>query len=238
MLEIMQVHVSYGHVNAVRGFTASVKPGRITLVLGPNGAGKTTSLRAIMGLIPAKSGAITFSGKQMLGLPVHRMVRAGVALVPEGRRVFASLTVEENLRIGAYVSSASAASETLAQVFEMFPILERRRGGAAGLLSGGEQQMLAFGRALMSRPSVILLDEPSMGLAPVIVDQVLATVRQIADLGLGVLMVEQNADAGLHVADDVIVMTRGEVVYSGPTADANAHASVVRALLGEAALTD
>jgi branched-chain amino acid transport system ATP-binding protein len=159
-------------------------------------------------------------------------------LVPEGRRVFAPLTVEENLVLGGYTAKRDAADEVLARVYEMFPILEQRRAGQAGLLSGGEQQMLAFGRALMSSPRAIMLDEPSMGLAPTMVESVLGAVRDMAETGIAVLLVEQNADMGLEIADDVVAMARGEVVFSGPAAQARSNASVLRAFLGEAALVD
>jgi branched-chain amino acid transport system ATP-binding protein len=216
MLEITDLHVSYGRVEAVRGFSATVRPGRITLVLGANGAGKTTSLRAISGLLPAVSGSVRLKDREVLGRPAHRLVGAGLVMVPEGRRIFAPLTVEENLRIGGYRAPRSSIAVNLDRVYGLFPVLKDRRTGAAGLLSGGEQQMLAFGRALMSTPDVMLLDEPSMGLAPVVVDTIIASVREIADAGIGVLMVEQNADTSLEVADDVVVVSRGEVTYSGP----------------------
>jgi branched-chain amino acid transport system ATP-binding protein len=216
MLEITDLHVSYGRVEAVRGFSATVRPGRITLVLGANGAGKTTSLRAISGLLPAVSGSVRLKDREVLGRPAHRLVGAGLVMVPEGRRIFAPLTVEENLRIGGYRAPRSSIAVNLDRVYGLFPILKDRRSGTAGLLSGGEQQMLAFGRALMSTPDVMLLDEPSMGLAPVVVDTIIASVREIADSGIGVLMVEQNADTSLEVADDVVVVSRGEVTYSGP----------------------
>jgi len=238
MLEITDLHVSYGRVEAVRGFAARVDAKRITLVLGANGAGKTTSLRTIAGLVRANRGSVKLKGREVLGEPAYRLVRGGMVLVPEGRKIFAPLTVEENLRIGAYASGAGGVQRDLERIYEMFPILRDRRAGAAGLLSGGEQQMLAFGRALMSNPDVILLDEPSMGLAPVMVDQVIGTVRTIADSGIGVLMVEQNADAGLAVADEVVVVSRGEVTYAGPADAVSSRASVVRALLGEASLED
>jgi branched-chain amino acid transport system ATP-binding protein len=164
------------------------------------------------------------------------MVRKGIVLVPEGRRVFAPLTVRENLRLGAYTAPGDRAEANLERVHEMFPILKERGSGAAGLLSGGEQQMLAFGRALMSQPRIMLLDEPSMGLAPALVDAVAAQVRRMADSGIGILMVEQNAEVGLEVADEVVVVARGEVGYSGPASTARSHASVLRAFLGEAAL--
>jgi branched-chain amino acid transport system ATP-binding protein len=236
MLEIDDLHVNYAHVEAVRGVGLTVQPGKVTLVLGANGAGKTTTLKAVAGLQPPHRGTVTLDGGDLTGLAPHAIVRRGVALVPEGRKVFAPLTVAENLRLGGYTAAKNQYDETLARVYEMFPILSERRGGAAGLLSGGEQQMLAFGRALMSQPKVMLMDEPSMGLAPVVVDTVLQKVRAMADSGLGILMVEQNAEAGLDVADEVVAVARGEVVYSGPAAEARNHADVLRAFLGEAAL--
>jgi branched-chain amino acid transport system ATP-binding protein len=238
MLEISDLHVNYAHVEAVRGVSVTVQPGKITLVLGPNGAGKTTTLKAIAGLHPPSSGTVTLEGTDITGLAPHAIVRRGVALVPEGRRVFAPLTVAENLRLGAYTASKTQFDDTLARVHEMFPILRERSDGAAGLLSGGEQQMLAFGRALMSQPKFMLMDEPSMGLAPVVVDTVLEKVRAMADAGIGILMVEQNAEAGLDVADEVVAVARGEVVYSGAAKEARSHASVLRAFLGEAALAE
>jgi branched-chain amino acid transport system ATP-binding protein len=238
MLEISDLHVNYAHVEAVRGVNVSVQPGRITLVLGPNGAGKTTTLKAVAGLQPPASGTVTLDGANITGLAPHAIVRRGVALVPEGRRVFGPLTIAENLRLGGYTASRAEFDDTLARVYEMFPVLNERREGAAALLSGGEQQMLAFGRALMSQPKVMLLDEPSMGLAPVVVDTVLQKVRAMADAGIGILMVEQNAEAGLQFADEVVAVTRGEVVYSGAATEARNHASVLRAFLGEAALAE
>ena len=238
MLEIDDLHVSYAHVEAVRGVSLSVHPGKITLVLGPNGAGKSTTLKAVAGLEPPVSGTVTLDGQDITGFAPHAIVRRGVALVPEGRRVFGPLTVAENLRLGGYTASKSQFDDTLARVYDMFPILRERSEGAAALLSGGEQQMLAFGRALMSQPKVMLMDEPSMGLAPVVVDTVLERVRAMADAGIGILMVEQNAEAGLDVADQVVAVTRGEVVYTGAAKEARSHASVLRAFLGEAALAE
>lgn len=238
MLEIEDLHVSYGPVHAVRGVSAAVEAGRITLVLGANGAGKSTSLRAVCGLHPARAGSVRLDGRQLLGRRPHRIVRAGVTLVPEGRRIFAPLTVAENLRIGGYTAPRSRVNTLADEVYERFPILAERRHTAAGLLSGGEQQMLAFGRALMARPRVMLLDEPSMGLAPGMVETVLSGVRSIADAGIGVLMVEQNADAGMAVADSVVVLARGEVVRSGGAQELRRDAAVVHALLGESALAE
>ncbi|MER6975807.1 ABC transporter ATP-binding protein [Streptomyces carpinensis] len=237
MLEIRDLHVSYGKVEAVRGVSASAAPGRITLVLGANGAGKSTTLRTVAGLVPAVSGEVVLDGKVITGRPGHTIVRDGLVLVPEGRRVFAPLTVEENLLLGGYVAPRAKSAETLDRVYEMFPILAQRRRGAAGLLSGGEQQMLAFGRALMSSPRVMLMDEPSMGLAPAMVESVFGAVREIADAGIALLVVEQNAELGLEIADDVVVVARGEVVFSGEAEQARSDASVVRAFLGEAALS-
>ncbi|HJX42642.1 MAG TPA: ABC transporter ATP-binding protein [Geodermatophilus sp.] len=237
MLEIADLHVRYATAEAVRGVTLSATPGRVTLVLGANGAGKTSTLRAAAGLVKAHAGTVLLDGRDVTGLAPHRIVRAGMVLVPEGRRVFAPLTVEENLVLGGYTASRERSREVLDRVFAMFPILRERRSGPAGLLSGGEQQMLAFGRALMSSPRVIMLDEPSMGLAPTMVESVLEAVRAMADEGLSVLLVEQNAEMGLEVADEVVAMARGEVVFTGPAAQARSNASVLRAFLGEAALT-
>jgi branched-chain amino acid transport system ATP-binding protein len=235
MLEIQDLHAGYGKISAVRGISLSVRPGSVTLVLGANGAGKTTTLRTVAGLHPPESGEVLLDGSRITGLAAHKVVRRGVVLVPEGRRVFAPLTVQENLRLGAY-TAAGKATANMERVYEMFPILRERRSGAAGLLSGGEQQMLAFGRALMSDPRIMLLDEPSMGLAPALVESVAAQVRSMADSGIGILMVEQNAEVGLEVADEVVVVARGEVGYSGPASTARSHASVLRAFLGEVAL--
>ena len=234
MLEVNDLNVSYGAVNAVQGVTLRADVGKVTLLLGANGAGKTTSLRAIAGYHKPKCGSVLVDGVDLKGSRAHKMVRHGLVLVPEGRRVFSTLTVEENLRIGGYRATRAQADQTIAEVYEQFPILADRRRSQAGLLSGGEQQMLAFGRAVMSQPKVILMDEPSMGLAPTMVDSVMAKVREIADRGIAVLIVEQNADAGLRIADDVSVITRGKTVWTGAAADADKAA--VHAVLGESAL--
>jgi len=238
VLDIRELHVSCGKVDAVRGVSLSATKGQVTLVLGANGAGKTTTLRAVAGAHPPKSGTVTLDGTNITGAPAHRVVRAGMVLVPEGRKIFGPLTVQENLRMGAYAAPRGKLDAALDRVFTMFPVLAERRAGAAGLLSGGEQQMLAFGRALMAQPKIILLDEPSMGLAPTMVETVLGSVRTMADAGIGILMVEQNAEAGLDVADEVAAMSRGEVVFSGPAEAARTHSSVLRAFLGEAALAE
>jgi branched-chain amino acid transport system ATP-binding protein len=236
MLEVENLHVSYGKVDAVRGVDVNVAAARVTLMLGANGAGKSTTLRAIAGLHRPRSGRVVLDGEIVTGLPAHRLVGKGMVLIPEGRRIFAPLSVEENLRLGAYTAGRDSYGHRLDQVYELFPILRERRRGPAGLLSGGEQQMLAFGRGLMSGPTAILMDEPSMGLSPALVDSVLACVRLIADSGIAVLVVEQNADIGLEIADDVVVLARGEVVFSGPASLARSHSSIVRAFLGESIL--
>jgi branched-chain amino acid transport system ATP-binding protein len=238
VLQIDDLHVRYATAEAVRGVSVSATPGRITLVLGANGAGKSSTLRAAAGLVKPYAGRVTLEGRDVTGLAPHKIVRNGMVLVPEGRRVFAPLTVEENLVLGGYTATREKSAEVLAQVYGMFPILEQRRAGAAGLLSGGEQQMLAFGRALMSSPRVIMLDEPSMGLAPTMVESVLGAVRGMADAGIAVLLVEQNAEMGLEIADEVVAMARGEVVFSGPAAQARSNTSVLLAFLGEAALVE
>ncbi|MCF8607925.1 ABC transporter ATP-binding protein [Gordonia sp. HY442] len=234
MLEVNDLHVSYGAVNAVQGVSLRAEVGKVTLVLGANGAGKSTTLRAVAGYHKPKAGSVLVDGADLTGSRAHKMVRNQLVLVPEGRRVFATLTVEENLRIGGYRASRAEVEATMAEVYEQFPILSDRKGQQAGLLSGGEQQMLAFGRAVMSQPKVILMDEPSMGLAPTMVDSVMTKVREIADRGIAVLIVEQNADAGLRVADQVSVITRGKTVWTGAAADADTAA--VHAVLGETAL--
>ncbi|MEV0595739.1 ABC transporter ATP-binding protein [Nonomuraea cavernae] len=236
MFEIRDLHVSYGKVTAVRGVTLTARPGTVTLVLGANGAGKTTTLRSAAGLHKPDSGEVVLDGTAITGRPAHWIVKRGLVLVPEGRRVFAPLTVLENLRMGGYTTARGEMAGILDRVFEMFPVLRERQDGPAGLLSGGEQQMLAFGRALMAQPKIMMLDEPSMGLAPTMVETVLGSIRTMADSGIGVLMVEQNAEAGLEVADDVAVVSRGEVVFSGTAKEAASHSSVLRAFLGDAAL--
>lgn len=235
MLEVDDLVVRYGRVTAVRDISVAARPGQVMVLLGSNGAGKSTTLRSVAGLHAPDSGSIRVDGSDLAGSPAHRMVRAGVVLVPEGRRVFAPFTVLENLRMGAYAAPKASVESTLEQVYEQFPVLRERRGSAAGLLSGGEQQMLAFGRALMSQPRIIMLDEPSMGLSPTMVDTVLEGVRRMADAGITVLMVEQNADA-VEIADDVAVMARGEITYRGTAADARSHGKALRTALGEGSL--
>jgi branched-chain amino acid transport system ATP-binding protein len=238
MLEVTDLHVNYGAVNAVHGVSFVAAVGKVTVVLGANGAGKSTSLRAVAGFHKPRSGSVVLDGETITGLSAHKVVRRGMALVPEGRKIFFPLTVEENLRIGGYTASRSKVEKTMADVYETFPILKDRSHSAAGLLSGGEQQMLAFGRALMSQPRLMLMDEPSMGLAPTMIETVMKSVKAMVDKGIGILMVEQNADVALELADTVAVVTRGETVWTGTAAEASRDKKIVHAMLGEAALDE
>lgn len=232
MLSVEKLRVLYGKAVAVDSLSVQVDPGKVTIVLGANGAGKSTTLRGIAGLQRPRSGTVQLEGRDITGAPPHAVARMGVSLVPEGRRIFGALTVEENLRLGAYATPKNLWRESLAQVYATFPILSDRRHSAAGFLSGGEQQMLAFGRAAISRPRVMLMDEPSMGLAPSAVETVMAQVRSIADSGIAVLLVEQNARMGLQIADDVVLMARGSVVYSGSASEVADDSALVRTFLG------
>ena len=211
-LELANLEVAYGGVPAVRGLSLTVAPGEIVGLIGPNGAGKSTTLHAIMGLVPAQAGDIRLGGESLRGRKPESIARRGVALVPEGRRLFAELTVEENLRLGlAGRSRRDGAKESLAAVAELFPIVEEFRDRHAGALSGGQQQQLAIARALVASPSILLLDEPSLGLAPTIVDLVFATLRTISDRGLGILLVEQRAQRTVALADRTVVLANGEL---------------------------
>ena len=212
VLELSAVEVAYGGVAAVRGLSLSVAPGEIVGLIGPNGAGKSTTLHAIMGLVPARGGKILFGGRSLRGRAPEAIARSGIALVPEGRRLFGELTVEENLRLGLAGRSESAgADEDLAAVAELFPIVDEFKHRHAGALSGGQQQQLAIARALVAKPSILLLDEPSLGLAPTVVDLVFSTLRTIRDRGLGVLLVEQRAQRTVALADRTHVLANGEL---------------------------
>jgi len=233
LLEVEGLEVRYGTVMAVRGINLAVEPGTIKVVLGSNGAGKTSSLRAICGLQRKYAGTVRWNGQNISKWPSYRIARLGLVLVPEGRRIFSPLSVEENLLLGAYASrQRKRRAETLERVYGLFPHLLERRNGQAGLLSGGEQQMLAFGRAMMAEPEIILADEPSMGLSPAMVDIVMSSIDAIARTGIGILMVEQNANAALAVAESAIVLERGEVILTGSAEEVRTHPDVVRAFLG------
>ncbi|MEV8514582.1 ABC transporter ATP-binding protein [Dactylosporangium sp. NPDC051484] len=227
----------YGKLAAVQGVSLRVEPGAVTLVIGVNGAGKSTTLRAIAGLHRPTRGVVTVEGKAITGRPAHDVVREGVVLVPEGRRIFAPLTVLENLRMGAYTAKRDQVAESIREIFELFPILQKRRSTPAGLLSGGEQQMLAFGRALAARPKYILLDEPSMGLAPAVFDTVLDSIGRMAATGIGIVMVEQNAEACLSLANDVVILAQGEVAFAGAAGALQSEHAFLRTLLGESAFS-
>lgn len=234
MLEIKELHVSYGGIKALRGINIEVPDGKIVTLIGANGAGKSTLLRTISGLVKAESGSIKLNGKELTGLPINKICAEGIALSPEGRRVFTDLTVQENLKIGSYLRKDKKEIEKdLAWVYELFPRLKERSWQFAGTLSGGEQQMLAVGRALMSRPSILMLDEPSLGLAPLIVQQIFDIIKEINRKGVTVLLIEQNANMALKTADIAYVIETGEIVLSGSGEEVMANPSVREAYLGK-----
>jgi branched-chain amino acid transport system ATP-binding protein len=236
LLDVTDLQVRYGGAIAVRGIDLHVDQGEVSVVLGANGAGKTSSLRAVAGQLRRSGGTIIWDGSDISTWPSYRVARSGLVMVPEGRKIFAPLSVEENLLVGGYTNrSKSRRHEMMDKVCTMFPILGSRSNQAAGLLSGGEQQMLAFGRAMMAEPKVILMDEPSMGLAPAVVDLVMDSIAEIAKTGIGILMVEQNAMAALEVAHRAVVLERGEIVLTGTADEVRTHPDVVRAFLGEKA---
>ena len=235
LLEIRGLEVRYGGIRAVKGIDLEIAGGELVCLIGANGAGKSSTLRAISGLAPAAPGAIRFDGGDLAGVPAFRRSRAGLVMVPEGRGVFARLSVEENLAMGAYARADAEAGSDRARVFELFPRLAERRSQTAGTLSGGEQQMLAIGRALMSRPKLLALDEPSMGLAPIVAQKILQVIRDINRAGVTVLLVEQNAQAALSLAHRAYVMESGEIRLSGDARALLANPRVREAYLGEAA---
>ena len=233
LLKIENLHVKYGNVEALHGIDISVEQGEIVTILGANGAGKSTTLMAISGLVKTSEGSILFDGEPLHKLPAHDIVSRGVAQAPEGRRVFGTLTVRENLNLGAYTSNdQQKIRRNLDWVFELFPRLEERRNQMAGTLSGGEQQMLAVGRALMGNPRILLLDEPSLGLAPLLVKTIFDTVRQINQAGVTVVLVEQNARAALKLANRGYVMEVGRIVLKDSAANLLANPDVQSAYLG------
>ncbi len=217
LLEIEDLHVKYGNVEALHGIGITVRQGEIVAILGANGAGKSTTLRAVSGLLRPSGGEIWFEGRPTRLVPAHERVRMGIAQSPEGRRIFGTLTVRENLFLGAYtLSDKEKIATTLAWIYELFPVLEKRRAQLAGTLSGGEQQMLAIGRALMANPRILLLDEPSLGLAPLLVKAIFQTIREVNQTGVTVVLVEQNARAALKLAHRGYVMEVGRIVLEGP----------------------
>jgi branched-chain amino acid transport system ATP-binding protein len=233
MLSLTDISAGYGSFQALFGVSLEVKLGEAVGVIGPNGAGKTTLMRVISGLLPAKGGAFSFDGRALTTLPAHRIVAAGIAHVPENRRLFARLTVEENLRMGAFLPSARRHfAERLAWIYELFPRLKERRRQLAGTMSGGEQQMCAIGRALMSKPQILLMDEPSAGLAPLVVDQVFDLVRRIRAEGFTVLIVEQNVQQVLEVVDRAYLLESGHIKLSGAAAELARNDDIRRAYIG------
>jgi len=231
-LEVRDLHVSYGKVRALQGVTLSVEERQIVSIVGANGAGKSTVLKAIMGLVPAASGELAFGGKRLDRMSAPGIVRAGVAICPEGRRLFPEMTVEENLLMGAYQRDSRQAAETLAEVYGYFPILTERTRQLAGSLSGGQQQMVAIGRALMSGPQLLLLDEPSLGLAPLVVRDIASIIRRIHARGVSVILVEQNARMALRLSHRAYVMETGRVALSGTGEELLNNAQVQRSYLG------
>jgi branched-chain amino acid transport system ATP-binding protein len=238
-LEVSGLVVRYGRLTAVHGIDFSLEQGEVAVLLGSNGAGKSSTLNAVCGAIKPAAGTIRFDGKDITSWPAHKVAGAGMVQVPEGRRIVQRLTVEENLVLGGYnVRSKQRRDELMTAVHEMFPVLKERANSAGGLLSGGEQQMLAFARALMADPKVLLLDEPSMGLAPVIIDRVMQAVRDIAARGITILMVEQNAVAAFSVATKAYLLEQGEMVLSGPVEELRDDPRVLEAFLGIEAEAD
>lgn len=234
LLELRHLEVAYGGIKAVKGIDLSVPKGELVCLIGTNGAGKTTTLKAIAGMLPVAADAVLYDGAPIGGLRAFQLVRRGLALVPEGRGVFGQLTVAENLAMGAYVrSDAAAVKLDMERVFNLFPRLAERRGQSAGTLSGGEQQMLAIGRALMSRPKLLLLDEPSMGLAPLMVQKIFETIRAVAREGVTILLVEQNARLALEASSRGYVMETGLITLSGPARELLSDPKVRAAYLGE-----
>ncbi len=234
MLEIKDLEVYYGMIQAIKGISFEVNEGEVITLIGANGAGKTTTLHTISGLIAPKKGTIVFEGKEITKMPAHKIVSCGMAHVPEGRRVFASLSVLQNLKLGAYTrSSKEEIEESLEMVYTRFPRLKERKNQLAGTLSGGEQQMLAMGRALMSKPRIILMDEPSMGLSPIFVNEIFDIIRQVSAGGTTVLLVEQNAKKALSIADRGYVLETGKIVLTGKAEELLDDESVKKAYLGE-----
>ena len=234
MLEIKDVEVYYGVIQALKGISFEVNQGEVIALIGANGAGKTTTLHTVTGLLQAKKGSVTFEGKDITRMSAHNIVKLGIAHVPEGRRVFSNLTVYQNLRMGAYTrSDKNEIEESLKLVYERFPRLQERKNQMAGTLSGGEQQMLAMGRALMSKPKLIVMDEPSMGLSPIFVNEIFDIIQKVSAGGTTVLLVEQNAKKALSIADRAYVLETGKIVLSGNAQELLNDDSVRKAYLGE-----
>ena len=232
ILKVDDINVYYGSIHAVKGISFEVNQGEIVTLIGANGAGKSTTLNTIAGLLHNRNGSVTFMGEPLSKVPSHKIVSRGLALVPEGRRVFLQMTVQENLEMGAYTQSGATLNTDLDRIFQLFPRLMERRRQIAGTLSGGEQQMLAMGRALMSHPKLLMLDEPSMGLAPILVEQIFEIIRNLHAAGTTILLVEQNAQAALSVADRGYVLETGRIVTSGTGKELLESSAIKKAYLG------
>ena len=232
ILKVSDINVYYGAIHAIKGVSFEVNPREVVTLIGANGAGKSTTLQTVSGLLHSRTGSIEFLGENLMGVPAHKVVAKGLAQVPEGRRVFLQMTVEENLEMGAYTRSGGDIDADLEKVYAYFPRLMERRRQIAGTLSGGEQQMLAMGRALMSRPKLLMLDEPSMGLAPILVEQIFKIIQTLHEAGTTILLVEQNAQAALSIADRGYVLETGKIVTSGTGTELLASPEIKKAYLG------
>ena len=232
MLKVDDIHVYYGAIHAVKGISFEVNEGEIVTLIGANGAGKSTTLNTVSGLLRPRSGSITFNGENLLNTKAHKIVNEGLAQVPEGRHVFLNMTVEENLQMGAYTQPNATVADSMALVYEQFPRLKERYKQSAGTLSGGEQQMLAMGRALMSKPKLLMLDEPSMGLAPILVEQIFDIIQTMNQNGTTILLVEQNAQMALSIADRAYVLETGRISMTGKASDLLQDERVKKAYLG------
>ena len=232
LLEVKDIHVYYGSIHAVKGVSFEVNQGEIVTLIGANGAGKATVLNTVSGLLHPRSGSIVFDGKDLKGVAPHKIVQHGLAQCPEGRRIFLQMTVEENLEMGAFTQPSADTAQGIEDVYQRFPRLQERRSQVAGTLSGGEQQMLAIGRALMSKPKLLMLDEPSMGLAPILVEQIFDIIKELHAAGTTILLVEQNAQAALSVADRAYVLETGAISLSGTGKELMASDRVRKAYLG------
>ncbi|MEA4869272.1 MAG: ABC transporter ATP-binding protein [Christensenella sp.] len=232
MLNVQNINVYYGNIQAIRDISFRVEDGEIVTLIGANGAGKSTILKSVSGLLRSKTGDITFDGKSIKSTAPHKIVAQGLAHVPEGRRVFLQMSVEENLEMGAFTAARSTIEDSIANVYERFPRLKERRRQVAGTLSGGEQQMLAMGRGLMSRPKLMMLDEPSMGLAPILVEQIFEIIQELNRAGTTILLVEQNALMALSIANRGYVLETGQIVLHAPAAELLSNDAVQKAYLG------
>lgn len=232
ILRVEDINVYYGSIHAIKGISFSVNEGEIVTLIGANGAGKSTTLNTISGLLKSKTGSISFMGEDLAKVPPHKIVERGLVMVPEGRRIFMQLTVEENLEMGAYTQDPKGIKESIEEVYELFPRLKERSWQAGGTLSGGEQQMLAMGRALMAKPKLIMLDEPSMGLAPLLVDHIFEIIKTLHKNGSTILLVEQNAQAALSIADRAYVLETGKITLTGTGQELLTNEAVKKAYLG------